>query len=304
MDTKIKLIFNPHANRGRAWNTAMVLQSIVERSGGGSWAATEYPGHATELAEQACRDGFEVVAALGGDGTVHEVVNGLMHTPAESRPKLAAVPLGSGNDFCSNNEIAEDAEIAMQRVYAGETSSIDLGRVTDDSGRTEFVDNTLGIGFDAAVTIHSYSITRIKGFGMYLWAVIQTILRNHDAPHMIITTDTEKFEQNVLMLVLCNGPREGGGFYVAPGAKSDDGIFNYAMIRHVSRPMMFRLIPEVMRGTHGRFEQVRLGSFRQLDLVSEDPFTAHIDGEVFAGFTSKIQRLKVDVLPQAIQIIR
>ncbi len=304
MDKKMKLIFNPHANRGRAWNTAMVLQSIVERSGGGSWAATEYPGHATALAEQACLDGYEVIAALGGDGTVHEVVNGLMRSPAEKRPKLAAVPLGSGNDFCSNNGIAEDAEMAMQRAYSGESKSIDLGRVTDDSGRTEFVDNTLGIGFDAAVTIHSYSITRIKGFGMYLWAVIQTILRNHDAPHMIIKTDSETIEQNVLMLVLCNGPREGGGFYVAPGAKSDDGIFNYVMIRHVSRLMMFRLIPEVMRGTHGRFEQVRLGSFRQLELVSDEPFTAHIDGEVFAGFGSKIKQLKFEVLPQAIEIIR
>ncbi len=303
MNKKVKLILNPHANRGRAWNSAMVLQSIVERSGGGSWAATEYPGHATELAEQACRDGFDVVAALGGDGTVHEVVNGLMRTPAEKRPKLAAVPLGSGNDFCSNNGIDENSEVAMRRAFSGETKTIDLGRVTDDSGRTEFIDNTLGIGFDAAVTIHSYSITRIKGFAMYLWAVIQTILRNHEAPHMTITTDTESFEENILMIVLCNGPREGGGFFVAPQAKSDDGIFNYTFIRRVSRPMMFRLLPEVMRGTHGRFDQVQMGQFNHLELVSDAPFTAHIDGEVFAGFRSRIQRLKVEVLPQAIQII-
>jgi diacylglycerol kinase (ATP) len=303
MNKKVKLIFNPHANRGRAWNSAMVLQSIVERSGGGSWAATEYPGHATELAEQACQDGFEVVTALGGDGTVHEVVNGLMRTPAEKRPKLAAVPLGSGNDFCSNNGIAGDSEVAMQRAFSGSIKTIDLGLVTDDSGRTEYIDNTLGIGFDASVTIHSYSITRIKGFAMYLWAVIQTILRNHEAPHMTITTDTETFEEDVLMIVLCNGPREGGGFYVAPQAKSDDGIFNYAMVRRVSRLMMFRLLPEVMRGTHGRFDQVQMGQFSHLELVSDAPFTAHIDGEVFAGFRSRIQGLKVEVLPQALQII-
>jgi diacylglycerol kinase (ATP) len=294
MNKKVKLIFNPHANRGRAWNSAMVLQSIVERSGGGSWAATEYPGHATELAEQACQDGVEVV---------HEVVNGLMRTPAEKRPKLAAVPLGSGNDFCSNNGIAGDSEVAMQRAFSGSIKTIDLGLVTDDSGRTEYIDNTLGIGFDASVTIHSYSITRIKGFAMYLWAVIQTILRNHEAPHMTITTDTETFEEDVLMIVLCNGPREGGGFYVAPQAKSDDGIFNYAMVRRVSRLMMFRLLPEVMRGTHGRFDQVQMGQFSHLELVSDAPFTAHIDGEVFAGFRSRIQGLKVEVLPQALQII-
>jgi diacylglycerol kinase (ATP) len=303
MKRRIKLIFNAHADRGRAWDIATYLQSIIERHGGGSWAATEYPTHATQIAEQAAREGYEVVAALGGDGTVHEVVNGLMRVPTENRPMLASVPIGSGNDFSSNNGIQKDMELAMQRVFTGEPKKVDIGQVTDGSGRTEYIDNTLGIGFDAAVTIHSYQITRLQGFSMYLWAVIQTILRNHDAPHMTITTDEETFEQDVLMLVLCNGPREGGGFYVAPDAKPDDGIFHYAMIENVSRPMMFRLIPEVMNGTHGRFKQVRLGKFRKLELVSERPLTIHIDGEIFAGFTSDVCKLHVTIIPGALQLI-
>jgi diacylglycerol kinase (ATP) len=303
MKRRIKLIFNAHADRGRAWNIATYLQSIIERYGGGTWAATEYPTHATQIAEQAAREGYEVVAALGGDGTVHEIVNGLMHVPAENRPMLASVPIGSGNDFSSNNGIQEDMELAMQRVFTGQPKKVDIGQVTDDSGRTEYIDNTLGIGFDAAVTIHSYQITRLRGFSMYLWAVIQTILRNHDAPRMTITTDEETLEQEVLMLVLCNGPREGGGFFVAPDAKPDDGIFHYAMIENVSRPMMFRLLPEVMNGTHGRFKQVKLGKFRKLELVSERPMTIHIDGEIFAGFTSDVCKLHVTILPGALQLI-
>ena len=105
------------------------------------------------------------------------------------------------------------------------------------------------------------------------------------------------------MLVLCNGPREGGGFFVAPDAKPDDGIFHYAMIENVSRPMMFRLIPEVMNGTHGRFKQVKLGKFRTLELASERPMTIHIDGEIFAGFTSDVCKLQVSILPGAVQLI-
>lgn len=303
MDRRIKLIFNPHAKRGRAWDLATMLQSIIERHGGGSWAATEYPKHANELAEQAAQDGFDIVVALGGDGTVHEVINGLMRAPADKRPLLAAVPLGSGNDFCSNNGILEDVELAMQRVYSGEPKTIDLGHVIDNTGRSEYIDNTLGVGFDASVTIHSLQITRLKGFSMYLWAVIQTILRNHDAPRMSITTDHETIEQEVLMMVLCNGPREGGGFHVAPEATPDDGLFHYAMIQRVSRAMMFRLIPEVMNGTHGRFKQVRMGHFRELKLISEEPITIHIDGEIFAGFSSKVQEIEVKVHPKALQII-
>lgn len=303
MSRRIKLIFNPHANRGRAWDIATLLQSIVERYGVGSWAATEYPTHASALAEQAAKEGYEVVAALGGDGTVHEVVNGLMRVPPEQRPALAAVPLGSGNDFCSHQGIPDDVELAMQRAFTGQAKTIDLGQVRDASGRTEYIDNTLGIGFDAAVTIYSYRITRLKGFSMYLWAVIQTIMRNHVAPRMQINTNEESFEQDVLMLVLCNGPREGGGFFVAPEAKCDDGIFHYAMIQGVSRAMMFRLIPEVMRGTHGRFKQVRMGTFRELKLTSEKPLTVHVDGEIFAGFTSELYELEVNVLPMALKVI-
>ena len=106
------------------------------------------------------------------------------------------------------------------------------------------------------------------------------------------------------MVTVCNGPREGGGFQVAPGAQLDDGIFNYAMIAKVSRAMMFRLIPEVMNGTHGRFRQVRLGQCRRLQLTSERPVTIHTDGEVFAGFTSQVTQLNVEILPGAVQVIR
>lgn len=303
MDRRIKLIFNPHADRGRAWDIASSLQAIIERYGGADWAATEYPTHATEIATEAANEGYDVVAAVGGDGTVHEVVNGLMSAPQDTRPALAAVPIGSGNDFCSSIGVLPEPEKAMQRVFIGDQKAIDLGQITDQTGRMEYWDNTLGIGFDAAVTVHSYRITRLQGFTMYLWAVIQTIMRNHDAPRMTIRTDEETIDQEVLMIVLCNGPREGGGFNVAPDAKPDDGIFNYAMIERVSRLMMFRLVPEVMNGTHGRFKQVKMGQFRELHLTTERPVAIHTDGEVYAGFGSEVHELKVQILPGAINVI-
>lgn len=301
--SRMKVIFNAHADRGRAWDTASYLQSLIERHGGAEWAATEYPRHATEIARQAAREGFDVVAALGGDGTVHEVINGLLAAPAGRRPLLGVVPVGSGNDFCNNVGLPRDPEQAMHTLFHGKPRPVDMGRVTDGAGRTEYWDNTLGIGFDATVTIYSYKITRLQGFSMYLWAVIQTIIRNHDAPSMTVETDTEKFEKETLMLTVCNGPREGGGFHVAPGAVLDDGVLNYAMITKVSRPMMFRLIPEVMNGTHGRFRQVRLGTCRRLSVSSAKPVTVHADGEIFAGFTSDVTQLKIEVLPQALHVV-
>ncbi len=105
------------------------------------------------------------------------------------------------------------------------------------------------------------------------------------------------------MFVVCNGPREGGGFLVAPGSLLDDGILNYASVCHVSRLMMLRLIPEVMKGTHGRFKQVRLGQLHKLQLKSERPITVHADGEVIAGFGMEVRTVSVEIIPGAVEII-
>jgi YegS/Rv2252/BmrU family lipid kinase len=303
MRDQIKMIFNPHADRGRSWDRASYLQSVLERHGGASWSASEYPGHAVTLAEQAAREGFRIVTAVGGDGTVHEVINGLMRFPKEDRPTLAVVPVGSGNDFSSNIGVPPAPEQAIERVFQGQEKLIDIGIVSDNTGRSEYWDNTLGIGFDATVTLYSYQITRLQGFAMYLWAVIQTILRNHDAPRMVISSDQEELEQEVLMFVACNGPREGGGFFVAPDAIPDDGWLHYAMIQKVSRLMMFRLIPEVMNGTHGRFKQVAMGKFRELKLTSERPVMIHMDGEIFAGFNSDVTEVDINILPGELKLL-
>lgn len=302
MTRRTKLIFNPHADRGHAWDVAQSFRPTVER-GGGSWAATEHPGHATELAAQAVDEGFDVVAAVGGDGTVHEVVNGLMRFPPERRPLLGAVPVGSGNDFCANVGIPDEPEAAIHRVFQGEPRSIDLASISDNNGHQEYWANTISIGFGAAVAIYAYHITRLRGFPMYLWAVLKTIFLRHAAPAMIIETDQETIEQEILLLSLNNGPREGGGFLTSPAAQPDDGALNYALIGDVSRLMMFRLIPEVMRGTHGRFQSVRLGTFKQLRLRSSQPIPIHTDGEIYADFNSEVTELTVRVLPGELQVL-
>jgi len=105
------------------------------------------------------------------------------------------------------------------------------------------------------------------------------------------------------MVVLCNGPREGGGFHVAPDAKVDDGWLDYAAITNVSKPMMFRLLPEVMKGTHGRFPQVRINKFKKLKLTSDRPLVIHTDGEIYAGFGTDVRELSVEILPAALEVI-
>jgi YegS/Rv2252/BmrU family lipid kinase len=304
MSRKVKIILNPMADMGNAYKVASDLRPIVAEYGKADWSGTVYPTHATELAEDAAEQGYGMVIAMGGDGTIHEVVNGLMRIPAERRPILGVVPVGSGNDFAHSLGVPLQSDRALAHALHGEPSLVDIGRMTDENGRIEYFDNTVGVGFDAVVTIRSHKLPVVRGFLMYLTAVIQTIILNHEPAKMKLEVDGERWEQTNLMVTVCNGPREGGGFLVAPGAAIDDGILNYAMIAKVSRPMMFRLIPEVMKGTHGRFKQVKLGAFKKLSLISERPVYIHADGEILTSFGSNLHRLDFEVLPDALGVIR
>lgn len=304
MSRKVKIILNPMADMRRAWQVARDLRPIVEEYGNAQWSGTVYPTHATKLAREAGEDGFGMVIAMGGDGTIHEVINGLMQIPAERRPILGVVPVGSGNDFAHAMRVPKEADRALSLALNGEPNSIDLGLMTDEHGRREYFDNTLGIGFDAVVTIRSHRLPILRGFLMYFTAVLQTILLNHVPARVHFESEMEKWEDQVLMTTLCNGGREGGGFMLSPDSKMTDGVLEYLTVQKVSRAMMFRLVPEFMNGTHRRFtKQIRMGSFRRLTMSSDRPLYVHADGEIFTSFGSNLRKLTFEVVPGAIKVI-
>jgi diacylglycerol kinase (ATP) len=304
MPDKVKIILNPVADMGNSWRVANDLRPIIAEYGQADWSGTVYPTHATELAMQAGEQGYKRVIAIGGDGTVHEVVNGIMQLPKSKRPVLGVVPVGSGNDFAHAAGIPLQADHAMNHALHAAASEIDIGRITDENGRQEYFDNTLGIGFDAVVTIRSHKLPLLRGFVMYLTAVLQTIIVNHQPALMTIKSDSESWEQSTIMFTLCNGPREGGGFQVAPEAVTDDGLLHYVTIGKVSRAMMLRLVPEVMQGTHGRFKQVRMGTCKKLSIVADKPLYIHADGEIYTSFGSNLRKADFEILPKALRVVR
>ena len=231
-------------------------------------------------------------------------MNGLMQIPETRRPVLGIVPVGSGNDFGHGIKASTTPTEALNRAINGEPATVDLGLMTDGHGRREYFDNTLGIGFGAMVTIRSHRLPLLRGFLMYLTSVLQTILLDHNPIAMQIETDTDRWTQKVIYLVICNGPREGGGFLIAPEAKIDDGLLNYAMITDVSRLMMFRIVPEVMKGTHGRFKEVKMGVCKKFSLTADRPLYIHTDGEIFSGPGTNVRQVTFEILPNALKVVR
>lgn len=300
---RIKLIINPKANMGDAWKHARSLRPIIEERADVDWAGTVYPTHAVELAKQAAKDGYDIVVAIGGDGTVHEVINGLMQVRKRKRPILGVVPLGSGNDFAHALGLPEKPEDALLEVLRGVAKPVDIGVLEDTAGRKLYWDNSISIGFGGAVTIFSHNLPVLRGFLMYLVAVMQTILLRYDVLSMKITTDLDSWEDDLMMLAICNGRREGGGFITAPDAVNDDGVFNFTAVKKMSRPMMFRLIPEFMQGTHGRFKQIHMGLLKTMSIDSDQPLYMHVDGELFTDFSTDIRNLKIEIIPGALEVM-
>ena len=303
-DLRVAFIFNPTANGGRAQRWLEPLQRFAQAFvQEGTWWLTQKPGHARTLARQAALGGFHRVVAFGGDGTVHEVVNGLMEAPEERRPVLGIVPIGAGNDFAYAVGFSPDPQAALRRSLVGQPQRVDLGYVRDDVGREAYWDNTLGIGFDAVVNLRSRKLRFLKGFWRYLVAVFQTLWFHHHAvPMHLVWDDAQEEERSILMLVLCNGPREGGAFLVAPEARPDDRVFHYAFIPQVTRLEMLYLIPKVMRGTHVTDRRVTMGTFRTLRIRAQGPLYIHLDGEVFADFQQPSRELEVRLLPRALWV--
>lgn len=311
-------IANPAANRGGSRALQRQLQTLAQ-AGGATWAETRYPRHATELAAHAGMSGVKAVAAIGGDGTVHEVVNGLMQIPPSIRPVLSVLPSGTGNDFALGAGLVvepvaglkallamrdwslADVSLARAQSLSPKIRTIDVGVVQDESGKREYWDNTLGIGFDAAANLQARRITNLRGFPMYLLAVVRTIAHNFYAANAEMLIDDVPFNQAVMMLTLGNGPREGGGFITTPSSKMDDGLLDFAMVQQLSRWQMLQLLPKVMNGTHVHSKHVRMGQLKTLRLKLDRPLPIHIDGEVFSIDTS--HELDISIIPAAIQVV-
>jgi YegS/Rv2252/BmrU family lipid kinase len=300
---RIKLIMNPNADLGNAWRYAADLRHLFEGFSEADWTGTVYPTHAETLAKQAAEEGYDIVIAIGGDGTVHEVINGLMEVPEEKRPVFGVIPLGSGNDFCANIGNSRNPDEVVQTILAGHTKKIDLASVEDESGRKEYWDNTVNIGFGGSVTIYFRQLPLFRGFARYILAVLKVIFSNYIIMNMKIKTDEKEWEQETIMLALNNGPREGGGFHTGPHAVMDDGILDYTIVDKVSRLKMLMLLIPFMNGTQEKDKAVYMGTFKTMEVTSDKPMYLHTDGEMFAGLNHDVHYLKVEVLPEALEVI-
>jgi len=291
------VILNPAAGRG----TARRAESIVARAfRAHGWAVdvvrTEAPGHGQELAAQAVRQGARHVVAVGGDGTVHEVANGLLRTDAETA--LGVVPVGSGNDFAKLlGMYGHDPARAVARIVTGQSRRFDAGRVLG-----EWFVNSVGFGFGPAVVRARNRMPHLRGFLSYLVPIVKTFFQ-FQPPVLDVAAPGFRERGYMMMVEVCNGTTAGGSYRFAPDADPADGKMDVCLIRRVSLPRFLLAIPRVMRGTHVTMREVAVVKTAKLVVrapLPGEPLVVHVDGELrepgVHECTVELERGKLNVL--------
>lgn len=299
---KTQIILNPAADHGRAQQLKEEILDWAREYGDITLVSTRKPGDGRHLAEAAVDDGYDLVVAAGGDGTVHEVINGLVHG-GRALATFGVIPIGSGNDFAFGLDLIAEPEVAVRRLFTGEPRYVDLARLEDDHGRYVLANNGIGIGFDATVNIQSRTITRVHGFAMYTLAALRTIALYYRTPGMELRFDGEKVEQEVLLLAIGLGPRVGGGFHLTPDAVHDDGQLDSCLVNPVSRATMLMMLTRVMRGTHVTSKHVTMRRSSYIDVISSMPLPIHVDGEIFAYPEDNVRRVSATPIPGVLPVI-
>jgi diacylglycerol kinase (ATP) len=246
---------------------------------------TKARGHAVELAAAAHDDGFDLVVALGGDGTVNEVVNGLMAAAGSDGVPvpLGIIPIGSGNDFAALAGVPRNPREAVRRLLAAEPRAIDVGRVGD-----RWFTNGVGVGLDARVAIEAAKVRRLRGIAIYVWALAR-ILRRFRPAHMRVELDgVLEVDRPMTLVTAGNGGRHGGGFWICPDAEVDDGLLDVCMCDALSRPGVLSFLPRVMYGGHVNASCIHMRRVRHVRITSDEPLPVHTDGEIFSEGTHEV----------------
>jgi diacylglycerol kinase (ATP) len=176
-----------------------------------------------------------------------------------------------------------------------------VGRVTlpGPPYHSRYFDNSTNVGFGGVVTIEARKIRFLRGTPLYLLAVLKALVLHHNPIQATLEYDDQDYTLSSLMITVANGSREGGGFYVAPDAQPDDGLFDICITHEVNQLQMLGLIPHFLKGTHPSQKPIDMARARRVIISSPDDMIAHVDGEILC---TDSHRIEFEILPAKLQV--
>ena len=272
------IVLNPTAGGGRAAKLLPTVVSTLRRlERPRHLHDTTAPAEATIVARQFVADGVSLVVAVGGDGTVNEVANGLL--AAASGAALGVLPAGRGVDFARSVGTPRNADAALERIVRATPRPIDVGRATFGDGSSRAFVNVAGLGFDAVVA-ERVARSRLPGSTVpYVSGLLGALIRYRNLD-VAIEVDGERIDGRALAVVVANGRYFGGGMKIVPEADLADGLIDLAILGDLSKSDLLRNVPRVYRGTHVSHPKFRHRTAHEVRVTTAEPAPVQLDGEV------------------------
>lgn len=283
----IQLIVNPVAGNGRAKQVGrQMAERLAAKEVPFAMVETEHQGHATDLARAAVEAGYTTAVAVGGDGTILEVVRGLHG----GQTALGIVPAGTGNDVVKMLGTPAAPQEALDFLLKTPPRPLDAGRINDSL----FL-NVSGTGFDVCVLDVALSAKRyVSGLLPYLWGVIRTIFTYHPIDITITIDEEAPITRKLLLLSIANGRFIGGGMEVAPDARPNDGLFDVVLIDAMPRRSMPFQLPKLLSGKIRQIPGTRYSKCRRVEMRASG-MRVNIDGEIIP-----MDHAILEILPDAL----
>jgi diacylglycerol kinase (ATP) len=304
-----KIILNPYAGRWKGLQKRGEIEGTLKSLGMDfDLVMTEAPNHGTDLAYQAAKNGFSPIVSAGGDGSVSEVMNGIVLAAQElqSEPTtLGVLPLGTANDLMVNLHLPTDILGAAKVIADGNTRRIDIGEVIawDISGKNQkkrFFDNNSAIGLEPNITLIQQQISWLRGSIRYLVATLIGVAKNPQWK-MHLQWDGGEYDGPATLVTVGNNPLTGGVFYMAPHAVPFDGILDCVYGFIPSRIQILRVLPRTMKpdiGNYVEHESIHEIKVNWLKIHTDPPTPLHADGEIQFEATQDIEyHILPDYLP-------
>ena len=291
------VIYNPAAGRGRAEKLLKELPPDLMKDV--DLRPSESESHSIELAREAAEQGYARIIAAGGDGTVHEVANGILQSGR--RDAIFSVwPVGSANDYAYS--LGMDAWWKKRTENPPlETMEVDVVRVTTPV-RESFAIGCAGIGFNGMVTIEARKCRWLAGMPLYAWAFLKAMVKHFDRPSMRIRFDEREVVTPTLALSVLNGQREGN-FPICPKASLTDGLFDYMHATRMSRWRLVRFLPAMATGTLPEDHRlVKIGRARRIEVQCEAPLCVHADGEFVCVPADGVHEVCAEIVPKRLRV--
>lgn len=280
-------IVNPISGKGRGSKVIPLIKKCCKEADvTPNIVLSEYKTHAIKLAKENSFK-YKNIIAVGGDGTVNEVINGILE--GNSSTKLCVLPVGSGNDFTKNINLPDNIKDILSVIVNPNKQNIiysDIGEIVfkeygDNSEKKHYFINGLGIGFDAYVAYLNQSNKTLSGILSYVLAVFKALV-NYKMIDVIINSDRFYIKGEKLMISIGNGISSGGGFYLTPQAIINDRILNLSSFNSITRKRLLTALPMALLNKINKVPEAIMYKFNELSVELSEPYYVHCDGEVLS----------------------